>query len=185
MSLWGARRVVHRGPADTVVLGLNSFCLDRPILERGVEVREEAVRIAEASDYLARDDARAHIVEKAVNPEPSVGQPAGNRLQTRARIRGTQRMIAAFGARNDEIGPVGAVDERQEVAQQARRDKRHVARDDDHDRRSRRGQRGMKSAERAATRHEVGDVPNAGQRGGGAWPPTSIRSSVICDNSAT
>jgi hypothetical protein len=76
---------VNPGLPDTVVLGLNFLRLGRSVLERCAEVGEEM---------------------------PSAPLPLASRRATgrnAMHVDGTQRMIAAFSARNDHAGRIGSV----------------------------------------------------------------------------
>ena len=73
----------------------------------------------------------------------------GNRRLTGTRVRGAQRMIAAFGTGNDGVGFSG---KGEQTLEQAGGDERHVAGDDDHRVVPRGGERRIEPAKRSAVR---------------------------------
>jgi hypothetical protein len=74
---------------DTVVLGLDSVCLDRSVLERCVDVSEETVGVPKRGQRFRGHDVHSYIIEQGVNFEPPIGEPACDWLETRPRVCGT------------------------------------------------------------------------------------------------
>ena len=117
--------------------------------------------IPERRELGAVDHPDAHIGQKIHHPELPAIEANGNRRLAGARVRRAQRMIAALGPRHDRVGFSG---ERQEMAQQARGDKGHVAGHEKQRVVARRGERGVEAAQGAAPGHAIPHQPEIGSR---------------------
>src|SRR5205085_5749643 len=84
-------------------------------------------------------------------------QPARNRLDRRACVRGAQRMIPAFGLWHDCVGLTG---ERGQKGQKWRRHIRHVARHDDRHVGLRFRERSMQAAQWPRARRQIRNAPD-------------------------
>src|ERR1019366_1394356 len=71
------------------------------VVGRRVDVGEQPVDIAEGAKLLDRDHAHPHIVEEAGHLQAPGRQAPRDRLETGARVDGTQWMIPAVGVRHD------------------------------------------------------------------------------------
>jgi hypothetical protein len=94
-----------------------------------------------------------NILEKIQHLQPAFRQTPGDRRLTHARVCCAQGMISALSPRDDGIG---VLRQTQKVGQKRRRDKRHVAGQQDQTVVAGRGQGGIKASKRSAVGRPIG-----------------------------
>ena len=115
---------------ENVVIRLRFVILQREatVLGRCVYVRKQPVATTESFDLLCRHDPNREVGERLHHRETPLRHPPRDGVEAGARVGGTERMIPAFGVRDDRIGLLG---ETRQVRQERRGHVRHVAGDDD------------------------------------------------------
>jgi len=143
--------------------------LEAFVLGRRVHVGKQLMRIAEPADIVGCDDTQSNLREKVRHLQAPGRQPALDRLNRGPCVRGTQRMIPAFGLRHDRDKrirfaalarlalPATLAGKRRQICEKRRGHIRHIARNNHDDVISRDRERRMQTAERPASRYQVGN----------------------------
>jgi hypothetical protein len=125
--------------------------LDRVEFGQGVHIGEQLVAVSKSRNLVGFNHSYTQLVHQVEHPELTARQTLAYDRSARLRVRGAQWMIAAFGARNDEVCVGG---QREEVGEQRALDMRHVAREQQ-DVVMSGGERCVEARERAAAGHPV------------------------------
>jgi hypothetical protein len=133
------------------------------VTQKRLEIAELVRRIhigqqpfaAKQRDLFPVDHVHSQVFTQFHHLQAALHQSAADGRMAGASIDCTQRMISAFGPRDDSIHRIA---QRHKTFEEAGSDERHVARHEDHPVVARRSERRIEAAQRAGVRHAVGDA---------------------------